>query len=71
MKRQFTRHVQRSGQAYPGRLAEPMIRSVQRQSKIRPVQPRPEGLLIDFAAASLESMQLQRLLQQCDWNGHL
>jgi len=71
MNRQFTRHVQRSRQAYPGGLLEPIIRSVQRQSKIYPVQPRPEGLLVDFAAASLENMQLQRLLKQCDWNGHL
>ncbi|KJK24377.1 hypothetical protein UB46_10825 [Burkholderiaceae bacterium 16] len=69
MNRQFTRHVQRSGKAYPGRLVDPLIRSDQTQSETRPVGIRPEGLLVASAAASLENMWLQRSLQQCEWDG--
>jgi hypothetical protein len=69
MKRQFTRHVQRSGRANPGRLVHPIIRSNQTQTEIRPVCARPEGLVVDSAAALLENTRLQRLPQQCDWDG--
>ena len=69
MNRQFTRHVQRSGKAYPGRLVNPLIRSDQTQSEMHPGRTRREGPLLDSAAASLENMRLQHSLQQCDWDG--
>jgi hypothetical protein len=69
MKRLFTRHVQRSGRAYPGRLVHPIIWSDQTQTEIRPVCTRPEGLLVDSATALFENTRLQGLLQQCDWDG--
>ena len=69
MKRQFTRHVQCSGQAYPRRLVHPVIRLDQTQTEIRPVRTRPEGLLVDSAAVFPENIRFQRLLPQCDWAG--
>ena len=69
MKRQFTRHAQRSGQAYPGRLVHPTIRADQALTERRPVRTGPVGLLVDSEAAFRENRRLQRLLLQCDEEG--
>jgi hypothetical protein len=60
MKRQFTRHAQPSGQAYPGRLAHPTIRADQAQMALRPGRTGPVDLLVDSEAAFLENRRLQR-----------
>jgi hypothetical protein len=69
MKKQFTRHAQRSGQAYPGRLVHPTIRADQALTERRPVRTGPVGLLVDSEAAFRENRRLQRLLLQCDEEG--
>jgi hypothetical protein len=64
MKRQFTRHAQRSGQAYPGRLLRPTIRADQAQTELRPVRTGPVGRLVDCEAAFSENRWPQHVLQQ-------
>ena len=66
MKRQFERHAQRSGRAYPGRLGRSTIRSDRAQTEIRAIRTGPVGLLVDSEAGFREHRRLQRWLQQCD-----
>ncbi len=47
----------------------PRLRSKQTHAEIRLVRTRPQGLLVNSAATSLENLRLQRLLQHGNWDG--